>query len=389
MELIKKAAAEFVNIFGEDPVCYGCAPGRVEVLGNHTDYNEGFVLAAAIDRHTVLCGRKVEGVMAKVYACTLRQGATFQVDNPELSRENFWLGYLQGVVDALARRGIRVGGFEALIMSDVPLGAGLSSSAALEVATAMFLQQLYPFLMERLELARACQAAENDFVGVNCGLLDQFSSIMGEDGQLIFMDFREPEKSRCIPLGNDVELVLANTNAAHDLAEGTYNRLREDCFAAAKILAGKCGHPVTHLRDVSLDDFNEHGRGMDPEIMKRARHVVTENARVLRSVNALDRGDLQVLGECMFQSHASSRDDFGNSCAELDAMVQCAKTLDGCYGARLSGGGFGGCTVNLVAADKAEAFARELGRGYREKTGIAPEMHICKAVGGACGGRLE
>ena len=274
-------------------------------------------------------------------------------------------------------------------MSDVPLGAGLSSSAALEVATAMFLGQIYPFEMGRLELALACQAAENDFVGVNCGLLDQFSSIMGEDGQLIFMDFREPEKSRCIPLGNDVELVLANTNAAHDLAEGTYNRLREDCFAAAKFFADKCSHSVTHLRDVSVDTFEEHAQDMSPENMKRAKHIVTENARVLRAVDALGRGETRVMGECMLQSHASSRDDFGNSCAELDAMVECAKSLEGCYGARLSGEGFGGCTINLVAADKAQDFARELTGRYQERTGIEPEMHICQAVGGAVGGQLK
>ncbi len=385
MELVEKARDTFKHVFGGDATACGVAPGRVEVLGNHTDYNEGFILAAAIDRHIVICGRKVAGDKATVYAGAFSDKETFALNALKKQERNFWVNYIQGVVEQLQNAGIKLGGFEAVIDGDVPLGSGLSSSAALEVATLYFLKQLYPFSMDAIKIALTCQAAENQFVGVNCGILDQFSSAMGKTDHLIFLDCRELAKYSHVPLGTEAELVLANTNAKHSLADGTYNRLRESCFTAAKYFSGKLEKKVTHLRDVTFAEFEKNIAGLEEVAGRRAKHIVTENERVLRGVEALKKGDLKTMGECMLGSHRSSQYDFGNSCTELDAMVDCAQGLPGLYGCRLSGGGFGGCTVNLVAKDKAESFAQELAKRYEAKTGIKPQMHICRAGEGAFG----
>lgn len=387
MQLIDKALDDFECVFGEKPVAWGCAPGRVEVLGNHTDYNEGFILSAAIDRRIVVCGRPIEGDHIKVYSRNFGSGETFGVNELSMTTSNFWVNYMEGVIDQLQKQGVAIGAFEALVLGDIPLGAGLSSSAAIEVATALFLKELYPYEMEPVDIALMCQRAENHFVGVNCGILDQFSSVMGKENHLIFLDCRDLTKVDHLPLGDEVELVLANTLATHELADGTYNRLRENCFEASKYFDSKMGS-VTHLRDVTLADFEKHSGDMDDEMRRRARHVVTENERVITGVDALKSGDLARMGECMFGSHLSSRDDFGNSCDELDSMVELARDLPGCCGSRLSGGGFGGCTVNLVKSSEAEAFSKELSERYHARTKIKPEMHICRAVDGARGGVL-
>lgn len=383
MDLVLKARATFQSAFGGEAAACGVAPGRVEVLGNHTDYNEGYILSAAIDRHIVICGRKCAGQIASVYAGAFSDRESFDIGALRRQEKNFWVNYIQGVVEQLLKAGIKIGGFEAVIDGDVPLGSGLSSSAALEVATLYFLKELYPFEMDKIKIALTCQAAENHFVGVNCGILDQFSSVMGKDDHLIFLDCRELMKYAHVPLGEEAELVLANTNAKHSLADGAYNRLREDCFIAARHFAGKIDKTITHLRDISFAEFEEHVAGLSAETASRSKHVVTENERVLRGVEALKKGDLKTMGECMLASHRSSQFDFGNSCEELDAMVDCAQGLPGLYGCRLSGGGFGGCTVNLVAKQQAECFAAELAKRYEAKTGIKAQMHICRAGEGA------
>lgn len=388
MNLIESAVRQFTETFAATPTALGKAPGRVEVLGNHTDYNDGFILSAAIDRHLVLCGRAVEGTTATVHAAQFHATAHFDVTNPVRVEEPFWINYIQGVVAALQEAGIPVGGFEAVLVGDVPLGAGLSSSAALEVATLYFLDQLQPIPLSPIERARLCQQAENRFVGVNCGILDQFSSTMGKAGHLLFLDCRDLSRYDLFPLGTDVELVLANTHAKHALADGTYNRLREACFEAVGFFAEKLDKPVTHLRDVSVEELEEWENGMPEAIRRKARHVITENARVLLGVEALRRGDRVTMGHCMLDSHASSRDDFGNSCTELDLMVRCALNQPGFLGGRLSGGGFGGCTVNLVTGTDARTFAEVLAERYEAETDVKPDMHICRTADGASGQRL-
>ncbi len=390
MGLLEKAREEFQNIFAESPAAYGLSPGRVEIIGNHTDYNDGFILSAAIDRHIIVCGKPIKGNRARIYSSTFRAGESLDVAAPAKSKDNFWLNYIAGVVQVLRARGIVIGAFQAVVMGDIPLGAGLSSSAALEMATAFFLKQIFPFEMERTDLARLCQEAENNFVGVNCGILDQFSSAMGKRDHLIFLDCRDLARYEHIPLGGDMALVIANTNVRRALADGTYNRLREDCFYAARELAAALpGKKITHLRDISLAELKAQEQRLPPAVYQRARHVVTENERVLRCAAALREGDRKTLGEMMLASHGSSRDDFGNSCAELDAMVECGRGLVGCLGCRLSGGGFGGCTVNLVARAQAEQFACALADAYRHRTGIAADIYLCKAVDGASSAPLS
>jgi len=389
MRILEQARQAFAEVFGAPATAAGVAPGRVEVLGNHTDYNEGFILSAAIDRHIVVAGRRAPGASARVHAAAFKKTVEFPVAAPAKNEADFWVNYVAGVVAALARRGVEVGGFEAVIDGDVPLGSGLSSSAALEVATLKLLQTLYPFAMDGIQASLTAQEAENQFVGVNCGILDQFSSAMGAKDQLIFLDCRDLAAYKHVPMGAGAQLVLANTNAKHALADGTYNRLRESCFAAARYFAEKLpGRKITHLRDVTVEDFERLSAGLPEETAKRAKHVITENARVLAGVEGLKNGDLAAMGRCMDGSHRSSRDDFGNSCPELNAMFDCAEGLPGLYGRRLSGGGFGGCTVNLVAAGAAEEFAAKLAERYAARTGIQPQMHLCRADDGAKGVQL-
>lgn len=387
MELLETTLRRFADTFGVAPTAYGVAPGRVEVLGNHTDYNDGFILSAAIDRHIVVAGRPIEGSIAKIYSHAFQVGETFDVTDPRRTSENFWTNYVEGVVDQLRKDGHPIGAFEAYIAGDIPLGSGLSSSAALEVATACFLREIYPFEMGPIDLALLCQRAENQYVGVNCGILDQFSSAMGKADHLIYLDCRDLHAFAHIPLGEAVDLVLANTKAEHELADGTYNRLREQCFEAARFFDNKLPHPVSHLRDVDGAALETHGPALPAETRARAKHVITENARVQSGVAALRSGDLASMGNAMIDSHASSRDDFGNSCEELDMMVRCALGLPGFFGCRLSGGGFGGCTVNLVEKRHAKEFAAQLAERYKSQTGIDAEIHICRAVDGARGGK--
>ncbi|MDR1612539.1 MAG: galactokinase [Planctomycetota bacterium] len=387
--LITRAVSEFSDIFGEKPSHFGDAPGRVEVIGNHTDYNHGFILASAIDRRLAVVGRPVDGETARVYSRTFNSGASFRAADPVKMKENPWVNYIMGVIWQLRNKGVKVGAFDAMILGDVPLGAGLSSSAALEVATAFFLRAMNGFSMDPIAIAVNCQAAENNFVGMNCGILDQFASAMAQPERLVFLDCRNLDAYSYYPLGSAVKLVIANTKAPHVLVDGAYNRLREACFRAARICAEKFPEKrVTHLRDVDPELLDACKNAMGEEDYRRAHHIVTENARVLAGAEALTRGDYKGMGGLMTASHASSRDWFGNSATELDAMVDLALEIPGCYGARLSGGGFGGATINLVESDKAEDFAQTLADRYREKIRIEPEIHLFKAGAGAGGGAL-
>jgi len=391
--ILKAAINDFADIFAERPAAWSLAPGRVEILGNHVDYNDGMVIAAAIDRRIAIAGRPVPGTKARVYSRTFNAGDAFDVESPTKNPIHPWIDYVAGVVREWREAGGNVGGFEAVITGDVPLGAGLSSSAALETATAHFLHRLYPAgkgeTPDRVATALLCQRAENRFVGVNCGILDQFSSEMGKEGQLIVIDCRDLALSRHVPLGDKAALVIANTMARHALVDGGYNRLREDCHAAARHFAEKLApRPITHLRDVSPGDWEKHRAGLSDIVAKRARHVVTEIQRVRDGIAALERGDLAAFGRLLTASHMSSRDDFGNSCAELDRMVALADGCPGHFGTRLSGGGFGGCTVSVVAAGEAGRFAEALAGRYEAATGVRPEMHLCHPADGATSGTL-
>lgn len=388
-EIVANAAREFADIFGDAPAFYGIAPGRVEVLGNHTDYNDGFALAAAINRTVAVVGRPIDGPTTRAYSLTFKSGAAFETGNPAVNPSEHWLNYLMSVVWQFSRIGKKPGSFEALIGGDVPLGAGLSSSAAMELASAHFLKAMAGFEMPAIDMAVNCRKAENGFVGVGCGILDQMSSALGQDGRLLLLDCRSEQVTDYVPLPRDLSLVIADTNAARSLTSGDYNNRQESCFRAARACAQR--HPekrITHLRDVDSELLDDCRDAMSDTDFRRARHVVNENARVLAGAAALKAGDARAMGRLMNESHESSRYDFENSGPELDAMAEAAAGLPGWYGSRLSGGGFGGATVNLVEAGKADAFGRALAERYRAATGMEANVYAFSASEGASGGRL-
>lgn len=320
------------------------APGRAELLGNHTDYNEGLVLAIAVERGVLLSGDVRENREILIYARELSQTYEGSLDRLAPSEEKTWANYLLGVFDEFRKRNLDLGGVNLTIQSDLPPGAGLSSSAALEISTAYFLQRAFGHSLDKLELAKIGQAAEHRYAGVKCGLLDQISSIYGKAGHATFIDCRSFEV-RNIPIPAGVRFVIANSGVKHALVAGEYNERRESCEAAARALGLKA------LRDIDEAGLERRAAEVPAGPLMRARHVVGENGRVAAAVAALEKGDSSVLGEAMFASHASSIHHFENSCPELDRLVEAARAVPGCLGARLSGGGFGGATINLVTAE--------------------------------------
>lgn len=372
-ELIEHARRTFVARFGHEPQAAGVAPGRVELLGNHTDYNEGFVLPSAIDRYVVVAGCAREVPQARV-ATDYQEGVTsFDPARPERDASASWADYVKGVVQELTRSGATIDGFDAVIVSDVPVGAGVSSSAALEVATAQFLLGLYPqpvLMTDKMALAKLCQRAENDFVGAPTGLLDQFSSVFGQAGHALFLDCRSLEH-RATPLpGDKAHILIADSGVKHELAAGGgYRERRAQCEEAARWFANRTGQPVKALRDVTPAMIENESAGLDPILLKRARHIVYENMRVRMGDEALRTGNLAAFGETMSNTHESCRTLFENSCPEVDALVEIAQSVRGVYGAKITGGGWGGCAVILHEPDASEALSDALTDGYRARFG--------------------
>jgi galactokinase len=352
------------------------APGRVELLGNHTDYNEGVVLSAAIDRGvTVHGGPRTDGRVV-LTSLALDKRVDVPVAGFEKQEEESWANYALGVVQVFGNRGYEMGGFSMEIVSDLPIGAGLSSSAAFEVATATFLKKVFRWQIEPLELARLCRVVENEFVGVNCGLLDQVSSVFGKRNCAIFLDCRD-ETIETVPFPENVALLISHSGVKHALVGGEYNERREQCFGAAKKLGARA------LRDVSSGDL-EAGRAKLTDLeYRRAAHVVGEMERVNQGVEFLRTANAAGFGELMFTSHESSRTNFENSTPELDALVRIAREEEGVYGSRLTGGGFGGATVSLVEAGKARRIAESFEKKYMEETGIECRTYFCEIDDGA------
>lgn len=353
------------------------APGRVELLGNHTDYNEGYVLSAAINH-----GVRAEGSATGDHRIRLTTDgghppveAVFDALRP-IEGTGAWANYPLGVVEALRADGIPLGGFEARFASDLPIGAGLSSSAALEVATATLLRKLFPFERTPIQIARLCRQAENRFVGVNCGLLDQVSSVFGRAGHIVFLDCRT-ESVETVPFPADLALLITHSGVKHALVGGEYNERRAQCFEAARILG------VPMLRDTDRAGLNAARDRMPDVTFRRAMHVVGENERVLAGIDLLRRNDGSGFGALMFDSHESSRIHFENSAPELDVLVDLARSLPGILGSRLTGGGFGGATVSLVRSDQVGVLAAELAERYRAATGNPGRCWVCEPSDGA------
>ncbi|MCS6948919.1 MAG: galactokinase [bacterium] len=381
-EIVQQAKSLFHRRYGEFPAAYGVAPGRVEVLGNHTDYNGGFVMSAAIDRVTVVAVRRNARKQCRVFAQQKGAEAAFALDALRAEPGDRWADYVKGVVVELLKAGIALEPFDAVVVGDVPIGAGVSSSASLEVATAMALLELCEASLPRWEIAKLCRRAENEFVGMPCGILDQFSAVFGERDSILFLDTRtEEHEALALPAGS-YGFVLIHSMAQHALVSGDYATRYRECMEAAAWFRERLGEHVQLLRDVSWEEFQQWEAQMPEPLRRRARHVISENERVLRGREALHQGDVATLGEMMFASHESSRVDYENSTPELDLLVRLARE-HGALGARLTGAGWGGATLHLVEEARMEEYAQQVSARYTEQTGIQPLAFRCHISQGA------
>jgi len=373
--------AAFRKTANQAPEAAVYAPGRVNLIGEHTDYNEGFVLPAAVDRGVALAARRVAGDTFTLHAVDLGDSCTFPRGSLQRDPKHPWADYFKGVVWALSNRGINIPACEAAITGDIPQGAGLSSSAAYEVATVLLLRTLDGFELSSLEVAQLARQAENGFVGVACGIMDQMASTFGEKGRALLLDCRSlARETVALPLG--LKIVVAGSGVRHSLASSEYNQRRAECEEGVRILSASL--PTVHaLRDVMPEDLARFLPALPPVVARRCRHVVSENARVGQAVTAMRSGDTDRLKTLMAASHASLRDDYEVSCPELDILVELALALPYRHGARLTGAGFGGSTVNLVEADAIEPFSETIVSGYRQRSGRVAEIHVFEPSAGA------
>jgi galactokinase len=357
------------------------APGRVNLIGEHTDYNDGFVLPSAIGFYTrVAAAGRPEHILA-IRSTQLPESHELDLTSLPKTRLGKWCDYVLGVAIMLQRAGCPLVGSTLLVDGEVPIGAGLSSSAAIEVATALALSNLAGKKLPLPELAKLCQKAENEFVGARVGIMDQFVSCLAKEGHALLLDCRSLD-FKLVPIPTNVKLVICNTMVKHELSAGEYNRRRGECEQGVEILSTFYDN-VHALRDVSRDQLRAHCEALPPLIYRRCLHVVEENRRVQDTVRCLRSDDLPAVGRLMRESHRSLRDLYEVSCPELDIMVEAAEGLPGYIGGRMTGGGFGGCTVNLVEAAHAEAFVRVISERYRQKTSIVPETYVCTPANGA------
>lgn len=376
--------AKFEATYGKKPQVVSYAPGRIEVLGNHTDYNEGYVFSTAINYGTFFAIAPNDLGVNRVTAGDLMHTVTFPLEGAKPVTEDTWANYVIGTVAGLAKIKPQTAGFDGMFLGNVPMGFGLSSSAALEMCTAKAVCGLYGIEADNVTLAKIGQAAEHDYAGCSCGLLDQISSLCGAYGKLVKTDFRTL-KVETVDMGPNVCFLMCNPHAKHALVDGQYNSRRKACEEAATYFAKVLSHPVRALRDVSMAEWEAYHAGLDEVVAKRAAHPIGEDERVLKGAKRLAAGDLAAFGQLLFDSHESSRVMFENSCKELDDVVEITKSVPGVLGARLSGGGFGGSVVVMVNARDAETAAQAIASAYAKKTGGAPcEVSRIQPSQGAC-----
>lgn len=363
----------FVDRFGSTPDLVVRAPGRVNLIGEHTDYNDGFVLPMAIDRAAWIALRPRSDRRVCIHALEMGETAAFNLD--DLQKGNGWAEYPKGVAWALQEDGLTLSGWEGVLSGNVPRGAGLSSSAAVEVAVARAFYALANRAWDPAQAARLAQKAENRWVGVNCGIMDQMVSAAAIEGHALFLDCRALTYEH-VPLPSGSAVVVLDTSTRRGLVASAYNERRAQCETAARHFG------VRALRDVSLSRFQENAASLDPVTLKRARHVIGENERVLEAVEAMRGGDAARLGELFNASHASLRDDFEVTNDALNWMVEIAQAQPGCYGARMTGAGFGGCAVALVEEEAAAGFVAAVETAYRLRSGLEPAIYVCKPAAG-------
>jgi galactokinase len=395
---VLESQAVFKKHFGQTPTHVVAAPGRLEMLGNHTDYNDGLVMSVAVDRYIIMSSSPRTDGKVELVTSAFPGAEKFSFNDLKKNPAAPWANYVKGVLEQLRKRGVNFSGFNAAIHGTIPLGAGMSSSAALEVATALTVRKLFPFALsatglkpaperdkkgelpsvvpqERLELAKLCRAAENQFVGVNCGILDQISSLFGKASNVIDIDCSSLMVEHA-PMPGEA-IIVCNSGVKHELVGGEYNELRQNCENAAKKLGAK------FLRTVELKTVEANKAKLTQREYECARHVTSEIARVVAGARALRDGDHQQFGQYMFQSHESSRDFLKNSTRELDILVELARKAPGIIGARLTGGGFGGATINLVSHHQAAPFIEFMSRDYEKQTGVKMTPLVCQIVDGA------
>jgi len=368
-----RVAAQFEKSYGRPPAIVVAAPGRVNLIGEHTDYNEGYVLPVAVDRYILVAAGPRRDRKVSFQALNLGEEDAFSLD--EIDRgERGWSNYGRGVAWEMERAGHRLQGMEAVIWGDLPMKSGLGSSAALEVAIAYSFQLLSNLEIEPLQLALLCQGAENGFVGVQCGLMDQMTSALGERDRALLIDCRSLDH-QLIPVPPEVDIVVADTGRRRGLLDSQYNLRRQECQEGARLLG------VPSLRSVSPQELAERRSDLPPSIYRRVRHVVTENQRTLEAAEAL-RGDLEAFGRLMYDSHHSLGHDFEVSCPELDILVEAARKVSGVYGSRLTGAGFGGCTVSLVTREAVPEFQALVTKEYEKAMAKKPAIYVCRPAQG-------
>jgi galactokinase len=380
-EELKETYSSLYGTGTEDPSIF-FSPGRVNLIGEHTDYNGGYVFPCALSFGTYLLARKNGERLVRFATTNFDHRGTVDLDKPFQKDGNAWINYPVGVISELRKRALEIDGLDLLYSGDIPNGAGLSSSASIEMVTAFAMNRMFGFGLEIMELVKLSQKAENHFVGVNCGIMDQFASGMGATDHALFLNCDSLEYER-VPLKLDgKKIIIANTNKRRGLADSKYNERRAQCEAAVKAL--RKGKMIRHLSDLSLSEFNSMSHLItDKDQMKRARHVISENHRTLAAIDALNKGNIEAFGKLMNESHDSLKDDYEVTGPELDSLVDEARKIKGTIGSRMTGAGFGGCTVSIVNEDAVETFVREVGRGYTEKTGFVADFYVAEIGDGS------
>ena len=371
---------EFQRSYHTRPMIFR-APGRVNLIGEHTDYNDGFVMPAAIGFYTWIAASPRPDRTLHVRSGEFHETLDLSLDFLAGPPRKHWSDFVRGVAAVLESRGVHLSGANLIIQGQVPMGAGLSSSASLEVATGLALLATSQAEVPQLELVKICQRAEHEYVGTRCGIMDQFIAVFASSGHALMIDCRSLDyQSLSIP--DDARLVICNSMVKHELASGEYNRRRAECEAGVKVFR-KSSPTVQALRDVTLTDLENHRAQLTDVVYRRCRHVISENQRVLDAAQALRASDLSRFGKLMYESHRSLQHDYEVSSQELDVLVEIASSCEGVYGSRMTGGGFGGCTITLVRANSVEAFHEKISQAYKTKTGITPDLYVCSAAQGA------
>ncbi|MCE5322497.1 galactokinase [bacterium] len=380
---LNKIKADFERLYGSSPTIIVKAPGRVDLMGNHTDYNGGFVLPVAVNLDVIAAGRLRDDGTVSVYSQNFEAESKFSLNDIVHDDVNTWSNYVRGVVLFLQEAGIELRGADIVMHGNVPIGSGMSSSAAIEMATGFLFQSLLGFDLGGPEMALIGQKAENKFVGVNTGIMDQFISRLGKKDHALFIDCRTLEYDQ-FPLDTSrVKIVVCDTMKRRGLVDSEYDLRRSQCEEASRLFA-KWIPNVTQLRDVSPADFEKYKDKLPDVVRKRAEHVIYENERVLQSRAVLEKGDFEGFGKLMNASHDSARDLYEVSCAELNAMAEVCRNAPGSLCNRMAGAGFGGCSVSLVKDKFVEQFTSVVAVEYEKKTGLAPNLYICTAEDGAC-----